>query len=119
MRAASISVKNIKFRMKKLNYKHEEFNLYDVDTYLNFLDIITFNFRKHIEPGDKIELKNFDWRHLPYLFYALIFISVKLYLLTSYDVSLYVKCLFGALIILDFIFAYPLISNRIKRFFKG
>jgi hypothetical protein len=117
--AVSISVKNIQFRMKNLEYKADEFNLYNIDTYLNFLDIITFNFKKHVIPGTKNEIKKYDWRHLPYLSYSLIFISVKIYLLINYNVIQFFKCVFGVLIIIDIIFAFPLIKDRIKRFFNG
>ena len=119
MKATSLSVKNIRFRMEKLGYNVNEFSLYDIDTYLNFLDIITFNFKKHINPGLKNKFKKYNWRHLPYLFYALIFIATKILLLVYYDVTQFVKYSFVLLIIFDFIFARPLIVDRIKKFFIG
>jgi hypothetical protein len=71
-------------------------------------------------PGTNLDNKKHALRHLPYLSYALLFIGVKIYLLITYTGCIYVKYFyFAPLIILDVIFSYPLIKNRIKRFFTG
>ncbi len=44
MRAASIAIKNIQFRLNNLKFKDQEFHLFDVVTSLYLLDLICFNF---------------------------------------------------------------------------
>jgi len=119
MKAAGNAVENIKFRLRNLNYNEKEFHLYDIDTYLTFLDIISFNFRKYINPSKNRDDKKYDWRHLPYLIYVLIFIITKVYILFDYCFGLYINIYFGVLILLDIIFASSVIKNRITRFLKG
>ena len=129
LRSAKFAIENIEFRLKKLNWKTSshgsDLRLYDIDTNLNFLDYLVYNFRGYTPPGAEEKKKKIpNFRELPYVFFAVFYLSTKIimYLTFPYE-SLkywpYFKYFICTSFFIDFIVSLPLIFDRLKNFIKS
>ena len=116
LRAVRSSYRNIHYRLENLGYHWNELRIYDIDTELNFFDLITFNFQKYLKPGIIESETRFRLKHLPYGIFALAFICLKIGLLVDFitekDQSglIYIIPVFILFIVLDILFILKLRS---------